>query len=85
MPPVNGVGEPGAGEPHARIEVAGTGNGSEGPGQGRWGGTADRETGGAKAPRPTAERSHRASPRPYRNALSAWCDSGLDLVGRSTI
>jgi len=27
MPAVNGVGEPGAGEPHARIEVAGAGNG----------------------------------------------------------
>jgi hypothetical protein len=29
MPPVNGVGEPGAGEPHARIEVAGAGNGAK--------------------------------------------------------
>jgi hypothetical protein len=28
MPPVNNVGEPGAGEPHARIEVAGAGNGA---------------------------------------------------------
>jgi hypothetical protein len=28
MPPVNSVGEPGAGEPHARIEVAGAGNGA---------------------------------------------------------
>ena len=27
MPAVNGAGEPGAGEPHARIEVAGAGNG----------------------------------------------------------
>jgi hypothetical protein len=32
---------------------------------GRWGGTADRETGGTKAPGPTVRRSHRASPRPY--------------------
>src|SRR5215211_7857306 len=29
MPSVNGVGEPCAGEPHARIEVAGIGNGAE--------------------------------------------------------
>jgi hypothetical protein len=29
MPPVNGVGEPGAGESHARIEVAGAGNGAK--------------------------------------------------------
>src|SRR5207247_6597218 len=28
MPAVNGVGEPCAGEPHARIEVAGAGNGA---------------------------------------------------------
>src|SRR5260370_3933372 len=27
MPPVNGAGEPGAGEPHARFEVAGAGKG----------------------------------------------------------
>lgn len=29
MPSVNSVGEPGAGEPHARIEVAGAGNGAK--------------------------------------------------------
>ena len=29
MPAVNGVGEPCAGEPHARIEVAGVGNGAK--------------------------------------------------------
>ena len=29
MPPVNGVGEPCAGEPHARFEAAGTGNGAD--------------------------------------------------------
>jgi hypothetical protein len=28
MPAVNGVGEPGAGKPHARIDVAGAGNGA---------------------------------------------------------
>ena len=29
MPAVNGVGEPCAGEPHARFEAAGTGNGAD--------------------------------------------------------
>jgi hypothetical protein len=29
MPAVNGVGEPCAGEPHARFETAGTGNGAD--------------------------------------------------------
>ena len=29
MPPVNGVGEPCAGEPHARFEAAGAGNGAD--------------------------------------------------------
>ena len=29
MPAVNGVGEPCAGEPHARFEVAGAGNGAD--------------------------------------------------------
>jgi hypothetical protein len=29
MPTVNGVGEPCAGEPHARFEVAGAGNGAD--------------------------------------------------------
>src|SRR5260370_33778884 len=31
MPPVNGAGEPGAGEPHARFEVAGAGKGMTWP------------------------------------------------------
>lgn len=31
MSPVNGVGEPGAGEPHARFEVAGAGKGMTWP------------------------------------------------------
>lgn len=51
MPAVNDVGEPGAGEPHARFEVAGTGNGSNKPDHGHWGGTADRETGGRQGHR----------------------------------
>jgi hypothetical protein len=32
MPPVNGVGEPCAGEPHARFDAAGAGNGAPGHG-----------------------------------------------------
>jgi hypothetical protein len=71
MPAVNGVGEPGAGEPHARFDAAGTGNGAIGPGHGDRGGTAVRETGGAKAPAPTVRERHRASPRPYSNAIRA--------------
>ena len=46
MPPVNSVGEPGAGEPHARIEVAGAGNGAKDQCHGQWGGATDWETGG---------------------------------------
>ncbi len=64
MPAVNGVGEPCAGEPHARFEAAGAGNGAVLAmviGEG----TADRETGGRKAPSPPARTSHRASSRPY--------------------
>jgi hypothetical protein len=69
MPPVNGVGEPGAGEPHARIEVAGTGNGV----RNRVKGTGVAQPSGKpavmKAPGPTARRSNRASPRPYSAGL----------------
>jgi hypothetical protein len=42
---------------------------------GRWGGTADRETGGTKAPGPTVRRSHRASPRPY---MTDWLTRGAE-------
>jgi hypothetical protein len=61
MPAVNGVGEPCAGEPHARFEVAGTGNGAD----------LAKDTGVAQpAGKPAATKalkpaSHRASPRPY--------------------
>jgi len=51
MPAVNGVGEPRAGEPHARFEAAGTWKRSR-PGQGHWGGATDWETGGHEGPRP---------------------------------
>src|SRR2546430_16486767 len=62
MPAVNGVGEPCAGEPHARVEVAGVGNGDD-PDHGHWGGTNDRETGGdLKAPGPTAGEGPRQLP-----------------------
>jgi hypothetical protein len=64
MPAVNDVGEPCAGEPHARFEAAGTGNGAD----------LAKDTGVAqptgkpaatKAPDPKASESNRASPRPY--------------------
>ena len=59
MPAVNDVGEPCAGERHARFEVAGAGNGAVmATGQG-----SPRETGGPE-PGP-AYNSHRASARPY--------------------
>ena len=48
MPAVNDVGEPCAGEPHARFD--GRGLETERPGQGHRSGTTDRETGGTKAP-----------------------------------
>jgi hypothetical protein len=61
MPAVNGVGEPCAGEPHARFEVAGTGNGAD----------LAKDTGVAqptgkpaatKAPGPKASKPPRQSP-----------------------
>jgi hypothetical protein len=64
MPVVNDVGEPCAGEPHARFDAAGAGNGADRAtviGEG----TTDRETGGRKAPSPTVWKRHRASSRPY--------------------
>src|SRR5580704_9846599 len=61
MPAVNGVGVPCAGEPHARFEVAGTGNGAD----------LAKDTGAAqpagkpaatKAPGPKASEQPRQSP-----------------------
>ncbi len=70
MPPVNGVGEPCAGEPHARFEAAGTGNGAT-----LTMATAVKrpagESRGKVAAGPDARRRHRASPRPYRRRLKA--------------
>jgi hypothetical protein len=64
MPPVNGVGEPWAGEPHARFDAAGAGNGAPGHGHrseaarrgnpGKSGcGTSRRTNATAPAPDPT--------------------------------
>jgi len=65
MPAVNGVGEPCAGEPHARIEVAGAGNGARNRvmGTGMEQPTGNRRN--IKVPGPTPRRSNRASLRPY--------------------
>ena len=66
MPAVNGVGEPCAGEPHARFEAAGTGNGAD----------LAKDTGVAqptgkpaatKAPGPKASEPPRQSPTLQRN------------------
>ena len=61
MPAVNGVGEPCAGEPHARFEVAGAGNGADltkATGRrSRPGKPAEK-----KAPGPTASEPPRQSP-----------------------
>ena len=51
MPAVNDVGEPCAGEPHARFD--GRELETEHPGQGHGNGTASRETAGTKAAGPT--------------------------------
>jgi len=73
MPAVNGVGEPCAGEPHARFEVAGAGNGAA-----RQMVTAVKrlagETRGKVAVGPNAGYCHRASPRPYSKDESGKCD-----------
>ena len=68
MPAVNGVGEPCAGEPHARFEAAGAGNGAD----------LTKDTGVAQPtgkpaeqrPRALPSASHRASPRPYTQVTS---------------
>jgi hypothetical protein len=61
MPAVNGVGEPCAGEPHARFEVAGTGNGAD---LAKVTGVAQPsgKPAATKAPGPTASKSPRQSP-----------------------
>ncbi len=66
MPAVNDVGEPCAGEPHARFD--GRQLETEQIGQGHRSGTTRRETAGTKASGSTAKHSHRASSRPYNLA-----------------
>src|SRR5918994_4097579 len=61
-PPVQNVGEPCAGEPHARFD--GRELETEHPDHGHRGGAPDRETGGTQALGPTASRCHRANSRP---------------------
>jgi hypothetical protein len=70
MPPVNGVGEPCAGEPHARFEAAGAGNGA--PGYGHAAKRPAGETRGKVAAGPDAGQCHRASPRPYHSTAIAF-------------
>jgi hypothetical protein len=68
MPAVNDVGEPCAGEPHARIDAAGAGNGATLAtviGES----TTDRETGGRQAPSPTVRNRNRASSRLYMRSV----------------
>ncbi|SDH75829.1 hypothetical protein SAMN05421505_1222 [Sinosporangium album] len=63
MSAVNDVGEPCAGEPHARFEEAGAGDGSELAmviGES----TPGRETGGGKAPSPTVNYATAPAPDP---------------------
>ena len=57
MPAVNGVGEPCAGEPHARFEVAGAGNGAD-------------LTKGTGVAQPPGNRRQKG-PRPYRQRATA--------------
>ena len=71
MPAVNGVGEPCAGEPHARFEAAGTGNGAD----------LAKDTGvaqptgkpaAAKAPGPKASEPPRQSPTLHDRAVAVF-------------
>jgi hypothetical protein len=58
MPAVNDVGEPGAGEPHARFEVAGAGNG------------AKNLITGTEVGQPTGKPAEHEGLRPYRQEKS---------------
>lgn len=84
MPPVNGVGEPGAGEPHARFEAAGAGNGATNLVMVIGEGTADRETGGRQAPSPTARNATAPAPDPTTSSgLVVEGEGGLDNGGQA--
>ena len=58
MPAVNDVGEPCAGEPHARFDAAGTGNGAD-------------LTKGTGVAQPTGKPAAHEGPRPYRQRATA--------------
>ena len=84
MPAVNGVGEPCAGEPHARFEAAGTGNGAD----------LAKDTGVAqpagkpaatKAPGPKASEPPRQSPTLRLPDVSAAGSRLSDVRDRDTI
>ena len=83
MPAVNGVGEPCAGEPHARFEVAGTGNGAD---LAKVTGVA-QPTGkpaATKAPGPKASEPPRQSPTLHPGCdgwVAVWCRYGVWLPG----
>src|SRR5579859_1685450 len=85
MPAVNGVGEPCAGEPHARFEVAGAGNGA--PGNGHRSEAARRGNPGKVAAGPNAGQCHRASPRPYMiniescRLITIYCPQAVPRFG----
>jgi 8-oxo-dGTP pyrophosphatase MutT (NUDIX family) len=68
MPAVNGVGEPCAGEPHARFD--GRGLETEQPGNGH-GSEAPAGEAGKSGTGPNARPRHRASPRPYSRPPAA--------------
>src|SRR5215470_17450156 len=69
MPAVNGVGEPCAGEPHARFDAAGAGNGADlARGLGWRNRTGNRRN--MKAPGPTVSEPPRQPPTLQRNLLA---------------
>ena len=79
MPAVNGVGEPCAGEPHARFEVAGTGNGAD---LAKVTGVA-QPTGkpaATKAPGPKASEPPRQSPTLHPGYASRSCKTWMALA-----
>lgn len=83
MSAVNDVGEPCAGEPHARFEVAGAGNGA-GLATVIGESTAARETRGRKAPSPTARNATAPAPDPTTSSgLVVEGEGGLDNGGQA--
>ncbi len=70
MPAVNGVGEPYAREPHARLDAAGAGNGADWPTSLGWRNRSGNRR-NTKAPSLTVSEPPR-QPRPYRNGPTAY-------------